>query len=385
MHVESVAWVSERKDLLYSFFFLCGLITYTKSVKCSELGNQFTKYRYIAITFIFFILSLLSKSSAVCFPLVLILIDYYLINNFRLKLNNLKPMKIMQYLADKLPFLILAIIFGVISINSQKNYGAIIDISHSFSIFDRIFLVSYSASFYIIRLIMPVKLCIMHDYPTKLSGMLPIEYYLSSIFIISIFVTIIIIKSSQFKKDLIFGLLFYLITIIFVLQIIPVGYAITAEHYSYLPYIGLVFTIGIFLLKIINENKLKILIFKFLLVIITLIFLMLTYNRNKVWENGVTLFTDVIKKNPNYGDGYNSRGVAYFNMQRYNEAIKDYNKAISLKPDFVEAYNNRGNAYYVLNKYNEAINDWEKAIQLNPGYGPRLSKLIDNVKTHERK
>ena len=234
MHVESVTWISERKDLLYSFFFFSGLITYIyyqKSKINPDKPGQ--KSKFYIITLFLFILSLLSKPAAICFPLVLLLIDYYLNRHEKRDIRHetyLKSqMSNLKSHLNKLPFFLLSIIFGIIAINSQKAGGTMSHITPLYSFFNRIFLISYSAVFYIIKLFVPNNLCAMHPYPVKSSGMLPVEYYLSALFIIGIAVSLFLIKSAQLKKDMIFGLLFYLATIILVLQIIPIGDSITAE------------------------------------------------------------------------------------------------------------------------------------------------------------
>ncbi len=203
---------------------------------------------------------------------------------------------------------------------------------------------------------------------------------MSAIFIIGILIAIILSKPSQLKKDIIFGNLFYLFTIFLVLQIIPVGGAITAERYSYIPYIGLVFAIGKICLAILDFrftiydfklNKKSITlkpVFISVLIVTALIFSITTYSRNKVWKNGVTLFTDVIEKYPEYAEAYLNRANAFSDLHKNNEAINDYSMALQLSPDYAEAYNYRGLEYYALKKYELALSDYNMAIKFRPDY-----------------
>jgi protein O-mannosyl-transferase len=388
MHVESVAWVAERKDVLYSFFFLAGLITYIRS-KRSEVRSQ--KNKYLIFTYILFILSLLSKSAAVCFPVVLILIDYFT-GSWKPEAGSWK------YAMNKLPFFIIAMIIGIIAIYFQNIDH--IPIAYSNIILDRILVVTYAASFYIVKLFIPTGLCALHYYPVKTGGLLPIEYYISAVFILCIVISIILIKPSQLKKNILFGSLFYFVTIMLEIRIIYArGAFITAERFSYLPYIGLVFALGNTFIRL----RLGLILRQFLIgvmVIIVIIFSYMTYERNKVWFNTLTLFNDVSKKNPqklyvpkrdstNYtskditgaekefnpkdAQGYIERGNAKNITGNFKEAIQDYNKAIEINPAFDKAYYNRGIAKASLGDMPGAIKDFNISIAINPKYDEALN------------
>ena len=368
MHVESVAWVTERKDVLYSFFFLAGLISYIyytrRKEKISDTKDNTHNPVYLFLTFVFFLFSLLSKSAAVSFPLILILIDYYFLKKQEYKFN-------IKDIIIKIIFIIISGVFGIVTIYSQKSSGAIADLTPAYSIFERIFLACYATSSYIFKLFIPVGLCAMHYFPEKSSGLLPIEYYLSAIFIAGIISLMIFSKSNKYKKDVIFGFLFFIATIVMVLQILPVGFAITAERYTYIPYIGLLLPIGIIFNSILEDKSSKLNKYKPLLIIFLVFsfitFSVVTFARNKVWQNGIALFTDVIEKNPDKFHGYWIRGSAYSNKKNYKAAIEDFDKALEKKaPNPDEILNNRGNAKNNLNDYKGALIDLNQAIKSNP-------------------
>ncbi len=221
---------------------------------------------------------------------------------------------------------------------------------------------------------LPFNLSALHYYPVKTNGLLPVEYYIATVIILLIiFLILKINKTNKLKKDLIFGLMFFLITISLVLQIIPVGRAITAERYTYIPYIGLFFIIGQYF-TLINSKKnsrkaIKTKSYLYIVLIVYIIFFSYTtYNRNKVWKNGITLFSDVIKKYPSRSFAYWACAIAKAKAYNTYEAIDDYDKAIKLKPDYINAYVDRGNAKSDLKKYKQAINDYNKAIELDSNY-----------------
>jgi protein O-mannosyl-transferase len=357
MNVETVAWISARSNSMCTLFFLGGLITYIYYIKSQE----YTVHRpqYLVYTYILFILSLFSKSAAVCFPLVLILIDYYM-NSSKFKVQSIK------YWVNKLLFFVAAIIFGIVSVYSRKSIGSIMDFTLSFTIFDRIFLVFYSTSFYIVKLFLPAGLCAWHFYPVKSGGLLPTEYYLSAAFLIVIMISVIFVKSRQLRKDIIFGILFYLATILLVLQIIPYQKEITSERYAYITYIGLIFAAGSICLKIAEEHKLKTYIFATVMIIAVLIFSNVAYERCKVWADNLSLFNDMVEKYPGSFEVYNNRGLVKNDLGDKQGALDDYNKAIEINENFADAFNNRGQLRGALgNKYG-ALDDYNKVILLKP-------------------
>jgi hypothetical protein len=164
MFVESVAWISERKDVLYAFFFLLSLIFYVGYVRKNK------SLLLLILSFLMFVCSVLSKSTALLLPLLLFLIDWYVKRDFSRK-----------QLIDKIPFLIVSVIIAIVSFKSQYS-ARFIDLSaYQYSIIDRPFLAAYSLLFYLIMIFMPVRLSIIHPYPDKSGLFLPTEYYLAFI------------------------------------------------------------------------------------------------------------------------------------------------------------------------------------------------------------
>ncbi len=349
MHVESVAWISERKDVFYTFFFLLSLNSYT-----TYLING-KKIISLIWSFIWFFLSLMSKPAAVCLPLVLVLMDYYYNKKFSLKTLILK-----------IPFFLLALFFGILAVFSQAYIIAVSDVTPLFSIIERVFLVSYSVVYYIFKVFSPFNLSALHFYPIKSGGLLPFEYYLAIPAILLLIWGVY--KSGRFKHELIFGLLFYFATIVLVLQIMPAGGAIVSERYSYVPYIGIFFIFGQFFSYIKDKefsfsSKIKPFI-SVILVILTIIYSFLTFERNKVWKNGTILFTDVVNKYPEQEFGWWTRGNIKKGKGNFIGALSDYNKAIEINPRYIVAYLNRGNCYSVFDKYDSAIADYNVFINI---------------------
>jgi len=414
MHVESVAWVSERKDVLYTFFFLLSLIFYSDYLKSQKI-------KYLLPAFFLFICSCLSKSAAVVLPLVLLLLDYY------------AGRKISQKMfLEKIPFFIISLIFGIVAIYSQKSSGAIQDMAPDMTFMEHLATISYSFITYLFKAFIPVSLSAYYPYPSGLGSTLPVIYYLS-IFIVALLV-FFVWYSRKWGKDILFGFMFFVITIILVLQIIPIGATSMAERYTYLPYIGLFFIVGKLYETLSGPVKVRKKMKTSLLIVLALGFIAfsaITNERIKKWENEEILFSDVIAKHPDVGIAYLNRGnyhysyyantlfvndllkrktyiekaardfestlkcelskdnkvKAYFNLGTakkdlgdYTGAIKDLDSAIKIDNKYYSAYNNRGAAKYMVNDYQGAIDDWNKAIEINPA----LTEAISNRDTLTR-
>ena len=361
MHVESVAWISELKDVLYSAFYLGGIIFYIKYLTNTD------KYKYLILTLLMFIMSLLSKSAAVTLPLMLMLVDYYHDRKFNAK-----------SIIEKLPFFALSIVFGIISIYTQKATNHTNEYTQLFNVFDKFLLVCYNVVYYIFNLFFPFKLSAIHPFPNKAGGFLPIEYYISPLLIgLLVFA---IFKLRKYSKDIAFGMLFFIVSIILVIQIIPIGMAVVAERYTYIPYIGLLFVLAqsYYLIEKFS-NKLFKKISNYIVigtVIYAIIFTGITIKQNTVWKDSITLWTNVIDNYSEVAFAYNARGYAYYSeLNDNNAAINDYTMAIKYKSDFTDAWFNIATCKVILKDYEGAIKDFEMTIKYDPKYGEAYANM----------
>jgi protein O-mannosyl-transferase len=345
MHVESVSWISERKDLMFGFFYIASMIFYADYLKNNK------KYLPLVLSFLLFAFSCLSKSMAVSLPAILVLMDFY----FKRKVTS-------KAVLEKIPFFALSLVFGIVAIYAQKASGTIYS-QLPFSWIERIFLVGYSISFYILKLFVPFNLCITHFYPDSNSS-LPLQYWVSPLFIMVI--AFAVYRTKVLKRELIFGLLFYLISISLVLQLIPIGQFVVAERYSYIPYLGLFFIAGKTWESINAGYSKKGRLITLVVAGFLLMLAVLSFQRNKVWKNGRTLFTDAVEKNPDQALVYTTRGNDYLAYKEYNKAVQDFTDAIRLMPNYADAWHNRGISLYNMKEYTGAIKDYTKGIELQP-------------------
>ncbi|MEQ8189629.1 MAG: tetratricopeptide repeat protein [Candidatus Eremiobacterota bacterium] len=351
LHVESVAWISERKDLLYSFFFLGSLTGY---VYYLQKRNKF--YYYISV--VSFLLSLLGKPMGITLPVILILYDYLYIKR-KLDIN---------VLIEKIPYIILSFIFFIITF--------IIAVTNKLpepqpSFIHNIFIASYGLiCFYPVKLLVPFKLSAIYPHPPGKD--LPLIFMISPL-ILFLF-TLVIIPLLKHREKILFALLFYVITILPAIQILPVPPGIAADRYSYIPSLGLFYITGVFINWYYHHNnsgrKKTFIIILLMTVAFNLSFL--TMERCKIWKDSMTLWNDTIEKYP-VAEAYYNRGMIYDQNEDYLKALDDFTQAIKIHTLYDEAYNNRGNIYYRLGQYDRAIEDYNRALEIN-----RASKIYKN-------
>jgi len=367
MHVESVAWISERKDVMYTMFFFLSILAYHRYA----YDKKSSKIIYV-LSLTYFFLALMSKSAAVVLPVVLLLVDFYL----KRKIN-------VMLFVEKLPFFALSVLFGVLAILSQDSAGAIQDLDPMFSIFERLLLANYALMGYIIKLFAPFNLSAMYPYPERVGNNLPILFYIAPVAVV--FITGLTIWLRKKFPFLVFGLLFFLVTIALVIQLLPVGGALMAERYTYVPYIGLFFIIGMFYAYVKEHrntaiNKIK-MPFIAVLFLSSGYYALITFDRIKVWENGEILFTDVIKKNPKLPFAYNNRGYFYLRFGEdylkkqgnkepkklaLQKAYDDFSTCIKIDPRFDKAFSNRAVLLYNTDRKEEALEDFKKCLAIKP-------------------
>ncbi|MCX8021390.1 MAG: tetratricopeptide repeat protein [Syntrophorhabdaceae bacterium] len=351
MHVESVAWVSERKDVLYTVFFMLSLITYL------IYGRDNSRKGVYILSLFLYLLSLLSKPMAVSLPFVLFLIDYILNRGWKYKI----------YL-EKLPFLLITIPFFSITLSLQDTA-----ISPEVALLfpDNLLFLSYRILFYFIKLILPVHLSAFYPYPQKVSQGLPFIFVFSLfIVIISFSIVTIFYKKIIDKRDTVFGILFFFMTIFPVIQIVPIGRTIVSDRYTYVPYIGLFYVLSLWLYKIFDGIKrrgrwLKLSMMGLtIFVISTLSYL--TWERCHVWKDSVTLWSDVIEKYPEAVIAYNNRALSYTERGEYQLAIKDYRKALTIDPDDYTTHTNICSLFIKMGDLKNAYMHCSNAIKLKP-------------------
>lgn len=336
LHVESVTWISERKDVLYAMFYFCALWLYILYKKKDNL------LFYIG-SLIVFILSALSKGQAVSLTFSVILVDYFLTDkyfNWKTHLN-------------KIPFFLISLVFGLISIEAQKASTALSEVDQYYW-WQRIAFGSYGFVQYILRLILPVNLACLYPYPDIINRTVPTLYWLA----VPVFVAAVLLSIFTYKKDktLTFGVLFFIANIALLLQFIPVGSAMYSDRYSYIPSFGTGVLLAYLIDILINKKNFNKNVIYGVVTVYVLSLSLLTIERIKVWKNSETLWSDCVSKYPEAVIGWNNLGShinvmadslykksnnsKFIEQKKY--AVDCFTQGLKYKPDYTHAFYNRG-------------------------------------------
>ena len=344
MHVESVAWVSARKDVLSAFFWLLTMWAYARYTMCPGIK------RY-SLVFIFFALGLMSKPMVVTLPFVLLLLDYWPLQ---------RSVSIKNLVIEKIPLFVLSIASSVVTYIVQKQAGAVGTIEN-FPLDVRIYNAIISYSRYIEKAILPLNLSVFYPHP----GTWPIGQVIL-VGCLIILLSILILRKSDRYPYLPVGWLWYLGTMVPVIGIVQVGSQAMADRYSYIPFIGLFIMTAWGVPDLMKQWPYKKAALSFSAVLIMIAFSFLSWQRCQLWGDQVALWTDALN-NHEIAFAYNIRGISYVEKGDYPRAIKDYNAALALKPH-ADFYSNRANAYGAIRQYEQAFDDINRALKIKPTY-----------------
>ena len=365
LHVESVAWVAERKDLLCALFFLASIMAYVKYAGAISSNSESLfpyRHKHYLMALGFFVLALLSKPMAVTLPVILLLLDWY---PFK-RIQSLKSFRFV--LIEKLPFVVLSLLSSIVTIQAQK---AAMKLTEIVPLSTRLLVAAKSLLTYIWNMLLPLNLLPFYHYPKHVS-LLSAEYLFAATSVIVItMICIVVAKSHRLYLSL---WAYYVVTLIPVIGIIQVGSQSMADRYTYLPSIGPFLMMGLVLAwcwNRVNALRRKRAIVKLLgismFMLLSAAMTYLTFEQIGIWKDSITLWSYFIEREPeSVPPAYYNRGMVFDNMGRFDKAIEDFDKAIALNPSYLDAYNNRGLVFEEMGKFDKAIEDFDKAIALNP-------------------
>lgn len=355
IQVESVAWMSERKNLLFATFFFLALLSYLRYVEFKSIKLYF-------LTLVFFLLAGLSKATSITFIAVVIIVDIFTNQELFSK----------RSLVEKTPFILLSVFLIIIGARAQ-------DIAWSqmstlpFS--ERLPYASFSFVMYFIKAIVPFNLSGFYPYPDFL-----IIYW--AFLPVALTVGLLALLLINKHKEYFFGLAFFVVNIVVMLKLFkyPYGHYFMADRYNYIPSVGVYLLVAFcfyYLIKRFPKYKTYavILVFSYILVLA-----ILTNQRVRVWNNNYSFFEDIVLKYPKTEIAWNNLGNAKLNHGDLNGALQCFNNSLKIDSTNINSLNNIANIKAKLNDYTGAIQMFDKVIRLNPSdsmvyYNRGLSKM----------
>lgn len=354
LHVESVAWISERKDVLSAFFWMLTLCLYVYYTE--KPGVK----RYLPVLFSF-ILGLMSKAMVVTLPFIMILLDYWPLNRYSNRIDSHNKKVFLWQIKEKTPFIILSMFLVFLTFYNPgmpdiKDLPLISRINNA--------IVSFIT--YLGKTFWPYDMAIFYSFPIHT----PLWQVIGAALLIIVMTTAVIVMSKRLPH-LFVGWMWYAITIAPVIGVIQISKSVPyamADRYHYLPSIGIALMIAWGIPSLISGKPIR----KYILFPAVISFLailaVISWQQCSYWKNSVNLWSHALRVTKENDVVYLRLGNAFGRLGQYQKAIVHFNEAIRLQPDNTEAYNGRGISYNKMGQYKPALENFNKAIDLDPYY-----------------
>jgi protein O-mannosyl-transferase len=345
LNVESVAWVSERKNVLCTFFWFMGMWSYAYYVEHP------TPYRYCLIL-VTFSLGLMSKPMIVTFPFTLLLLDYWPMG----RLTSWKTFPRLVF--EKMPLFILAAIVGIVTFLSSLHGDVTISID-KLPMGDRLANAGISYAKYLVKMFWPQNLVVFYPYKTEFSS-----FQISAAFLLLSVISCLAIFFAHKYRYVLAGWLWYLGTLVPVIGLIQVGKQAMADRYAYVPMIGLFIIIAWGIPDLLRGWPRRKIIFVVSSAAVISSLMICTVLQVRYWRNGVTLFEHALRADDMNSRAHYNLGIALTDMGKFKEAVYHFTYAMRLEPEYAGPYGYMGIALTGQGKTDEAIVYYEKALKI---------------------
>jgi len=351
LHVESVAWISERKDVLSAFFMMLTLLLYVRYVENPRPG------RYLS-TFAAFALSLLAKPAAVTFPFVLLLMDIW-------PLRRIAPTSwrndLLRRLLEKVPLLAIAAAASVLTFLAQRGGGAVVSLA-SLSIADRLGNALSAYLKYIGKAIWPMDLAVLYPLQSPSAAVVVVALAILT------GITIMSIRAFAARPYFLIGWLWFLGTLLPVIGLVQVGRQSMADRYMYLPLVGLTIPPIWWANEFLRKRPLAAILGRVAAILVLAAFAAVAYRQLDYWKNSETLFGHTIAVTTNNAAIETNLAIVLERQGKLGEAEKLYREALAADPNHVLALSYLGAIVADQGKHTEATTLFQRAVAADPSY-----------------
>lgn len=352
-HVESVAWVAERKDLLVQLFILLAVLSYVKYVTSEELKKR----RWHYITLGMFLLAIMSKPMAVTFPAILLLLDVYPLRRTQLLPSRLPQIKTETYsklIIEKIPYILLSVFLVVITLQAQTVAMG------SMPLDLRLLNAFNSVVLYLQKLLIPTSFAAHYPYLLAEGESITWKAFVPVLLVSGISVATLVAWVKGRPAWLI-GWLFYLVTLSPVLGLIQVGLQGAADRYAYLPTLPVYLFFGAGLLWLLNKAQGWQKIVLILVVVTASIGLAYkTQQQVSTWKSEAALWQHSVEQNPRDVKSRHNLGIMQLNQDEYSQAIETFTQALKIEPKYVRSKAYRALSYMYQTEYQNAIFEYDE-------------------------
>jgi protein O-mannosyl-transferase len=351
LHVESVAWVAERKDILSALFWMLGMWSYARYAERTGM------VRYAGVV-LFFLLGLLSKPMVVTFPFVLLILDYWPLGRMA---GGRQVFARLLY--EKIPLFLLSAASCVITFLVQWESEAVTSIEN-LPVVNRIGNALIAYAHYLVKSVWPVHLAVFYPHP----GHWPGKEILLALALLLLITLLVMLNRKRFPY-LTAGWLWYLGTLVPVIGLVQVGAQAMADRYTYLPLIGIFVMAAWAGADLLKKIKLCNAMGGVIACGVIVVLVIMTRAQVGYWKDSFTLFTHTNRVTDKNFQAQNNVGRALAAENKYEEAVEYYHEAMKSNPNFLPAYINLGCAQMEQGKFEAAIHSFTKALSLKPGDG----------------
>lgn len=363
LHVESVAWVAERKDVLSTFFWLLTIWAYIRYCEHPKTTGYL-------LTLIFLIIGLMAKPMLVTLPFVLLLLDYWPLERmaFGNKTGNSKS--ILQLLIEKAPFFGFSVIASIVTFVVQRGGGAM-HTMEAFGLKSRVGNAIVSYVIYIAKMIWPSRLAVLYPHPGDNLPMAAV----TACGLLLLGISFCLIYLARRHKYLTVGWLWYIGTLIPVIGLVQVGVQARADRYTYIPLIGLFIIVAWGACELVARCPYRKILLSVLAIVVLSAAAVSASMQVRYWKNSFTLFEHTLAVTSNNFPIHSNYANVLSDLGRFDQAIEHFNKSLQLRPNNAQVHNNFGNTLRKLGRIDEAIEHYNKAVELKPGFSQAYYNL----------
>jgi protein O-mannosyl-transferase len=384
LHVESVAWIAERKDVLSTLFWMLTLLFYARYAEKAESRKQkaeidgrspssilhplFSRWYWLAL--VCFACGLMSKSMLVTLPVVMLLLDYWPLQRLKPSTLNSQLPTLLRLVAEKLPFFLLALIVGFLTVHAEKSIGAV-TATQQIPLLMRMSNAVVSVMQYFGQMFWPVNLAVFYPYPKSI----PLAQGVAAALILSV-ISIVALWLLRRRDYLAVGWFWFVITLLPVSGLIQVGPHARADRYTYVP------LIGVFILLVWGAGELfaRWRVSKAIIIsLVALVFVACGWrSRDQLrhWQNPETLFRYALAVTRDNYIAYNNVGYYLLNNHgNVDDAIDCFREAVRINPHDAGALENLGFALAAKGQTAEAIGIYQQVLQIDPNHFAALNDL----------
>jgi len=369
LHVESVAWVSERKDVLSGFFWLLTMGAYTRYTRRRGAG------RYM-LTLAAFAMGLMSKPTVITLPFVLLLLDYWPLGRFeneQLIKNTEEPSRELpgsffqqrafyRLILEKVPFFALSVLSGIVTFFTQQSGETVIGMQH-IPIISRIANAVISYVKYLEKMIWPSRLAVF--YPHSSVGAIQV-WQIGIAVAILLIISLVAIRLFHSRKYLAVGWLWYLGTLVPMIGLVQVGTQAMADRYSYIPFTGLFIIIAWGAPELLRRLPYSRILLALAAGVLISAMMVRTWVQTGHWQNSYTLYTHAVAVTENNSKMNYNLAVTLYDQGRFEEAVMRYREVLRIEPQNFKARIHLGITLFEQGQYDEALEHFNMAVQIDP-------------------